>query len=301
MNHKFFVLFVFYSAMSCLVSMLLLFLRYMHCGVHANSNNSPQQQSPPLLPECQSFLGIHDDGDHNHSNNMSVTALGIVSFIFFLFTTAMSCEQLEAIQTGKGKIARMKTDRSSTMRTAGGRNASEQPQDEYERVTEEFNEMFGGNSPHVAWHWWLPTTVHFPLGMKPMVLGYELETNALNTVYRQNENDDDEEGENQQLLRANDHLQDEEMGIKINQQQPVAPTTIFSREASAVSIDSLLNSGKSSTVKNRRNNGSGGRESVSPVNNDDEKKGGSGDEVDGISLVERSSSSVTSSPKTRMT
>jgi hypothetical protein len=276
--------------MSCLVSILLLFLRYFHCGYHKHNNYNNSQSAPP---ECQRFLGNKGDDDGNSQyNNMSVTVLGIVSLVFLAFTTAMSCEQLEAIQTGKGKIARMKTARSTMTTIGGGRNREQQQQtDEYERVTDEFNEMFGGNSPHVAWHWWLPTTVQFPQGMKPIVLGFDFDPDTSNTVYRQSEEEDDDdddevEGENQQLLRANENRLDEEMGIK---QQPVQ---IFSREASSVSIDSLQSSGKN-TVKNRR---SGGRESVSPF---DDKTGGDG--LQGISLVERTSSSVTSSPKTRMT
>jgi hypothetical protein len=89
-----------------------------------------------------------------------VLSLFVVALVFLVFTVAMGCEQLEAIESGKGKIARMK-------QRVGASGATE-----YARVTEEFNEMFGGTSPHPAWHWLVPAAPVFPRGMKTVVLGY---------------------------------------------------------------------------------------------------------------------------------
>ena len=44
---------------------------------------------------------------------------------------------------------------------------------ELQRVTEEFNEMFGGSSPNVSWHWFVPIPVQFPGSMHKVVMGYE--------------------------------------------------------------------------------------------------------------------------------
>jgi hypothetical protein len=44
---------------------------------------------------------------------------------------------------------------------------------ELERVTYDFNEMFGGNSAHPTWHWFIPLKVEFPDNMHKVVLGYE--------------------------------------------------------------------------------------------------------------------------------
>jgi hypothetical protein len=44
---------------------------------------------------------------------------------------------------------------------------------ELSRVTEEFNEMFGGDSNQVAWHWFFPLPVEFPPGMQKVVMGFE--------------------------------------------------------------------------------------------------------------------------------
>jgi hypothetical protein len=102
-------------------------------------------------PECNDFYSSH-----------WVWALAVASLVFLIFTCSMGCEQLDAIETGKGKIARMKMSVGSTGT-------------EYSRVTEEFNEMFGGDTgPRVAWHWFFPwRNVTFPRSMKKVVLGYE--------------------------------------------------------------------------------------------------------------------------------
>ena len=99
--------------------------------------------------ECNDFYG-----------NPFVVGLLVASLVFLVFTCTMGCEQIEAIETGKGKIARMKMKVGSSGT-------------EYSRVTEEFNEMFGGSSPRVSWHWLVPDHVQFPSGMKKVVLGYE--------------------------------------------------------------------------------------------------------------------------------
>jgi hypothetical protein len=41
------------------------------------------------------------------------------------------------------------------------------------RVTEKCNENFGGNTSQATWHWFLPTKVEFPRGMRKVVLGYK--------------------------------------------------------------------------------------------------------------------------------
>ena len=91
---------------------------------------------------------------------MSVLILLIVSVVFMIFTCCMLFEQIDAIETNASKIARMK------MRVG-------QAGTELSRVTEEFNEMFGGESNEPTWHWFWPSEVEFPRGMKKVVLGYE--------------------------------------------------------------------------------------------------------------------------------
>jgi hypothetical protein len=89
-----------------------------------------------------------------------VIVLGVVSFSFMMFTCCMLFEQVEAIESNQGKIARMK------MKIGQGGT-------ELERVTYEFNEMFGGKTSHATWHWFVPLQVNFPENMRKVILGYE--------------------------------------------------------------------------------------------------------------------------------
>lgn len=174
MNHKFFCLFLLYTACTCLLSLLLLIIRVFHCGYLIDAHEKEEALGDPTsrsyerdqpsggrrflveqdekvyrYPECNDFYASH-----------LVMGLLIASIVFLVFTCAMGCEQIEAIETGKGKIARMK------MKVG-------QAGTEFKRVTEEFNEMFGGQSPRVSWHWFLPQPISFPPGMRKVVLGYE--------------------------------------------------------------------------------------------------------------------------------
>ena len=173
LNHKFFCLFLLYTGITCILSLLLLLLRTIHCGYTITDpesfnrqqyGNGGQKEGGRYLaferrmedgssvykyPECNTFYSSH-----------FVLGLLICSLVFLVFTCTMGCEQFEAIETGKGKIARMK------MRVGNSGT-------EFQRVTEEFNEMFGGDSPQVSLHWFLPQDVKFPRGMKKVVLGYE--------------------------------------------------------------------------------------------------------------------------------
>ena len=151
MNHKFFVLFVGYTMMSCIFSILLMALRTLHCGfpVPYYKKDDDHPQDTLLQEECMGW-----------NESYSSLALLIVSVVFLIFTACMLVDNIEAIQTNASKIARMKM----SVGQAGT---------ELARVTEEFNEMFGGESNEVAWHWFLPTPVEFPRGMKKVVMGYE--------------------------------------------------------------------------------------------------------------------------------
>lgn len=164
MNHKFFILFVGYTMASCLCSLLLIGVRTIYCG--SPSPFFSHKEDPP--DECkgwnESYLGL---------------ALLVVSVVFFLFTACMFFEQIEAIQTNISKIARMQM--------SVGRGGTE-----LSRVTDEFNEIFGGDSNEIAWHWFLPIPIEFPNGMKKVVMGYEWDE-TFDLVPYQDPNDRDEE------------------------------------------------------------------------------------------------------------
>ncbi|KAL3919742.1 MAG: hypothetical protein SGILL_003602 [Bacillariaceae sp.] len=149
MNHKFFVLFVGYTMASCLFSILLMVLRTFHCGFPVPYYKVEDKNNDNLLEECTGW-----------NESYSSIILLVISVVFFIFTACMLFENIEAIQTNASKIARMKM----SVGQAGT---------ELARVTEEFNEMFGGESNEPAWHWFLPLPVEFPRGMKKVVMGFE--------------------------------------------------------------------------------------------------------------------------------
>eukprot|EP00522_Entomoneis_paludosa_P006438 CAMPEP_0172453182 /NCGR_PEP_ID=MMETSP1065-20121228/10624_1 /TAXON_ID=265537 /ORGANISM="Amphiprora paludosa, Strain CCMP125" /LENGTH=416 /DNA_ID=CAMNT_0013205357 /DNA_START=272 /DNA_END=1522 /DNA_ORIENTATION=- len=209
LNHKFFCLFLLYTAITCVLSMLLLLLRALHCGYTVDSEEGKEAfegggrregETIYKYPECESFF-----------SSRLVLGLFICSLIFLVFTLSMGCEQIEAVETGKGKIARMKMG----VGTAGT---------EFRTVTEEFNEMFGGQSPRVALHWFLPNNVEFPRGMKKVVLGYEWDPSFDPEPYEP----------------TDASLGDQEMSELENGQRP-SPTRAAAAAAAAPTQDVLLN------------------------------------------------------------
>lgn len=195
MNHKFFVLFVFYTMNTCISSIFMIIVRAIRCGYESDSNdsssagaadesfissttdNSTVDDSGEIQEEENAgdigdtrglFRGlqtmapssfIYEECEDFHSTYMVIVLL-CVAVTFFIFTACMMVEQVEAIQTNQSKIARMK------MRVGQGGT-------ELSRVSEAFNEMFGGNSPDVAWHWFVPLPVKFPGSMHKFVMGFE--------------------------------------------------------------------------------------------------------------------------------
>ena len=164
MNHKFFILFVGYTMTSCLCSMILIGLRTIYCGSPSPFFTREIESPEECTGWNESYLGL---------------ALLVVSVVFFLFTACMFFEQLEAIETNISKIARMQM--------SVGRGGTE-----LTRVTDEFNEIFGGESNQIAWHWFLPIPIEFPNGMKKVVLGYEWDE-TFDLVPYQDPNDRDTE------------------------------------------------------------------------------------------------------------
>mmetsp|Transcript_24875 Transcript_24875/g.42322 ORF Transcript_24875/g.42322 Transcript_24875/m.42322 type:complete len:444 (-) Transcript_24875:1021-2352(-) len=179
LNHKFFVLFISYTLLCCLLTVSLIVIRFIRCGYeNGEDSNSADPSSAPQSKEADwvspksskaggtedpnRFLAEHFSypGCDNLHTNFFVIALAFVAIAFMIFTCCMLCEQLEAIETNTGKIARMKLKI--------GRGGTE-----LERVTHECNEMFGGTSKQPAWHWFLPLPVRFPDGLEKVILGYD--------------------------------------------------------------------------------------------------------------------------------
>ena len=183
MNHKFFILFILYTFLTAIVSLALILIKFIRCGISVqSSNNVSQDVNKTLQYVVDSYYEEHQQ-QHQQYDNMFLnseeqtkpgcdammnsdsmiifTLLVIVTILFFFFTCCMLIEQGEAVDTNMSKIARMKT-------RAGLSNA-----DEYRPVATEFNEVFGGEHPTLSWHWFLPLPVRFPEWARDNVLGYE--------------------------------------------------------------------------------------------------------------------------------
>jgi DHHC palmitoyltransferase len=278
LNHKLFCLFLLYTAVACATTWLLIGVRLWHCSRHfAGTVHNDSESSSSSIPQnrflaaSNAYTNPHDvlkhfpaalfpDECRDLVSDPWVRTLALASVLFLVFTTVMGCEQIEAIRSGRGKIARLQQ--------SVGRNGTE-----LASVTSEFNEMFGGTSPHVAWHWFVPTPVQFvPRGMKSVVLGYEFNETCLSVPYQEDE--------------AAYSLDEAECG-SVPTEDALASTTTTTVEAAialgALSMDSpplydnetdlLVRDGADlGSVKNRRANA---------------RSSSSDDFDDGITLVER--------------
>jgi len=100
----------------------------------------------------------------------NVMVLFVITLLFTLFTCCMLIDQSEAITTNVNKIGRMQKGESSS----NSSNSS----DEVTAATvsiPSFNEIFGGDSTKIAWHWLLPLPVRFNVDMADYVKGYCVE------------------------------------------------------------------------------------------------------------------------------
>eukprot|EP00559_Dactyliosolen_fragilissimus_P004280 CAMPEP_0184866574 /NCGR_PEP_ID=MMETSP0580-20130426/22798_1 /TAXON_ID=1118495 /ORGANISM="Dactyliosolen fragilissimus" /LENGTH=312 /DNA_ID=CAMNT_0027366313 /DNA_START=203 /DNA_END=1141 /DNA_ORIENTATION=+ len=157
MNHKFFFLFILYTLLASLFSIFIITAQFHRCGFTLQSNNKFS------LEACERVHSIQ------------VKILLAVSIIFMIFTSCMLAEQLEAILTGTSKIARLKL--------RSGRAGPE-----LERVAQDFNETFGGDTgPGIALHWFLPLRVTFPSGNKSEVMGYEFNDDFPREAFQEEE------------------------------------------------------------------------------------------------------------------
>jgi hypothetical protein len=143
--------------------------------------SAPEQKEgyldPTRMVEFHSKY-VYAECNHLYDYNL-VLILFVASIVFMIFTCSMLVENIEAIESNTGKIARMK------MRVGKGGT-------ELSRVTSQFNEMFGGNTDKVAWHWFLPLPVKFPKGMEKVVLGYEWDPTFEPVPFESPDEDDNE-------------------------------------------------------------------------------------------------------------
>lgn len=153
LNHKFFVLFIFYTLLTSLQAMMLIVTRMVRCGWELDEDSSDQAvpsagdtaeewdaQDEPSAPDEEGLLDptrmmnfhskyVYEGCDNLYDYNL-VLILLVASIVFLVFTCGMLIENIESIESNTGKIARMK------LRVGKGGT-------ELSRVTSQFNEMFG--------------------------------------------------------------------------------------------------------------------------------------------------------------
>lgn len=212
LNHKFFVLFIFYTFLDSAISLVLIVMRFVRCGytqsldgnssINLEGTITADEISMTFNTTTENGIGgtglrfLEDAGGNNtflyegceSLYSSSVIGLIVISICFLVFTCCMLFEQVDAIESNTSKIARMKM----RMGQDGG---------EYGKVALGFNEMFGvgsvgangGHGGNIALHWFLPTPVRFPSDReRDQVLGYEFSEEWANIVYE--EEDEEEAG-----------------------------------------------------------------------------------------------------------
>lgn len=170
LNHKFFLLFLLYTFITSIVSIILIAMGAIECGIALETSKPNKVTSSYSAAKAAFEVGYAQFNGENDQTmppgcdrilSPHVMMLFIVSVTFFVFTLCMILEQKDVVLTNKGKIARMKI------------RAGKAEEHELGRVTNDFNEVFGGDSPYFAYHWLLPIPIWFPEGMRDVVLGYE--------------------------------------------------------------------------------------------------------------------------------
>jgi len=192
LNHKFFLLFILYTCCTSVLSLIFLIIHSIRCGFYISETESSQDEDSLSASDEEGGDEIHKyPGCTNESlYSPQVIILLILSITFLIFTGCMLFEQIDAIESNTSKIARLK------MKMGGGQ--------ELKRVTSEFNEMFGGSSPRIALHWFLPTKIQFPDEIKrAKVMGFDYRDEWYGEVYREKDcSRDSSKGEKNRLLHS---------------------------------------------------------------------------------------------------
>ena len=109
-NHKFFFIFVFYTAAQCVLVFFLFTRLVLKCGTKLQKDfdstataTDDDWQDDPSLSMRPTYCSLHLTG--------SVYAVGVNAVLFFLFTACMLFDQLDAITRNMSKIDRLKGEK----------------------------------------------------------------------------------------------------------------------------------------------------------------------------------------------
>ena len=154
-----------------------MFTRFVRCGAQLTTQDDTDDDktySIFILYFYQSYIEqiSFSNSDCKSIFSTSVLILFVLTLLFMTFTSCMIYEQIGAIKNNVSKIARMKMRRKDSSA------------EDFQRVSNEFNEMFGGETRKFAWHWALPLPIRFPDGMHDLVMGYEWNSSYGDDPYR---------------------------------------------------------------------------------------------------------------------
>lgn len=193
LNHKFFFLFILYTCLTCVTCLILIIVQFIYCGASTPSDDqftfsstSSSSLEPTFIISKYLRNKFFQDADMTNPScqvifTSDVTFLFFLALLYMMFTSCMLFDQVEAVRSNISKIARMKLERENIDVVSA---SSSTVNSELGRVSNQFNEIFGGTSIKIAWHWFFPIPIRFPEGMYDAVMGYEYDSSFGDEPYR---------------------------------------------------------------------------------------------------------------------
>jgi len=104
-NHKYFLLFIFYTCMSCIYSLSLVTTRFLVClGSHSEAAHDANATGHGHHHSRLRTMHCLDEPTHL----LNIVGLVVESILFGLFTTCMMCDQWDVVKHGMTHIDRLK-------------------------------------------------------------------------------------------------------------------------------------------------------------------------------------------------
>jgi len=118
-NHKFFLLFIFYTCVSCCYSMSLLVMRFYLCvGTHTRHHRHQHHHGAvSITTDAGVTIGGKEEGHCLDDPAQLLNLIGLVveAMLFGLFTLCMMCDQWSVVTSRLTHIDRLKGETSSSM------------------------------------------------------------------------------------------------------------------------------------------------------------------------------------------
>lgn len=134
-NHKFFILFITYTFISCVWALILIISKSIHCsqGLKFDSSSHKFTQT---IEVCK--------GNDNPGDTLFIILVGIEAFFFGMFTICMICDQAAVVSSGQSHIDVHKQKR-----------VLKKEEVKASTMSENFATVFGGDGQPSIW-WFVP-------------------------------------------------------------------------------------------------------------------------------------------------